>query len=217
MINNYIFTITTGRSGQSSLHSILKLYSKNCYSAFEAPDIKLFFPRALGDIEKIIRRKFFETNELLGRGKVLKAYENKDYQYIEKIASMRLKNIRKKARKFKANTYFDVSKFYVRGLYLGFNKLLENITLVFLVRDPLLNMKSFFNRNKNFYLDNNKPEKYINLLRMNSNNMNIQELYFWAWAETYLRYKKIAKFKKVKNFIRIKNDLAKLTYRSKVR
>ena len=51
-----------------------------------------------------------------------------------------------------SNVYFDVSKFYARGLYLGFNSLLENYSVVFLVRDPLMNMKSFLNRKKIFYL-----------------------------------------------------------------
>ena len=47
-----------------------------------------------------------------------------------------------------SNVYFDVSKFYARGLYLGFNSLLKNYSVVFLVRDPLMNMKSFLNRKK---------------------------------------------------------------------
>ena len=42
-----------------------------------------------------------------------------------------------------AESYFDVSKYYVRGLNKGFNNLLETVSRVFLVRDPLVNMKSF--------------------------------------------------------------------------
>ena len=66
MINNYIFTVTAGRSGQATLYDILQRYSQGCISDFEAPRINTIFPSFLGDIEKIIRRNFIETNELLG-------------------------------------------------------------------------------------------------------------------------------------------------------
>ena len=42
-----------------------------------------------------------------------------DIEYIKKIAKKRLKIIRKKMLTENSNIYFDVSKFYARGLYLG--------------------------------------------------------------------------------------------------
>ena len=71
----------------------------------------LFF----GNIERKIRRQFFETDELLGRGKVLIAYNKGDYEYIEKVAKKRLKLILYKMEKEKIVNYFDISKFYIRG------------------------------------------------------------------------------------------------------
>ena len=149
-------------------------------------------------ISKKIRRKYFETNELLGRGKILKAYQEKNFEYIKKVAALRLNKINKDANRFKAKTYFDISKFYVRGLYIGFNSLLENFNLVFLVRDPLLNMKSYINRQKNFFLDNSHPNSKNNKLKIKENLIK-EELYLWSWCETLLRYYEISKSKKVKN------------------
>ena len=197
MVKNFIFTVTTGRAGQETLHHILQECSLNCLSAFEHPNFKQIFPSLLGDIERKIRRKFFETDELLGRGKVLIAYANKDYKYIEKIAKKRLKIIDSKMEQEKATIYFDISKFYIRGLYKGFNQIINSFSLVFLVRDPILNMRSFHNRNKNFFLDNISPSAECNLLRMHLKDLSKEELYFWAWSEIFLRYKKLSLSKKV--------------------
>lgn len=201
MNKNYIFTITTGRSGQATLHKVLQENAINCISAFEEPSIKPIFPFFIGDLEKKIRRRFFETNELLGRGNIIKAYENKNYEYIKKISSKRLKLINKQLFEKNANCYFDVSKFYIRGLYKGFNFFLENLSIVFLVRDPLENMKSFLNRNKDFFLDNSSPTAKANILNLDSKHVSKGELYLWSWAETFLRYQKLSKTKKIKKSI----------------
>ena len=209
MIDNYIFTVTAGRSGQATLHNLLTKYSKGCLSAFEEPNIdKTSFNGFLGRVERNFRRKFFETNELLGRGKILIAYKQSNYNYIESIAKKRISLIEKKAKEQKLNTYFDISKFYARGLHIGFNKMLESFSVVLLVRDPLLNMRSFLNRNKNFFLDNNSPSSENNLLKLNSSDLSKGELYLWAWSEMLLRYKNIITSKKVKKYIVINtNDL----------
>lgn len=78
--------------------------------------------------------------------------------------------------------------------------------MVFLVRDPLLNMRSYLNRNKNFLLDNSLPEAKNNILRMNSDSFSKGEFYLWSWAEILLRYKKMSNCKKVKKSLLIKND-----------
>jgi len=206
LINNYIFTVTAGRSGQATLYDILQRYSRGCLSAFEAPNIDTKLPGFLGDIEKKIRRNFTETNELLGRGKILTAYHESKNDYIENIARKRLIKIEKQSSQTQANTYFDISKFYARGLHVGFNEILDEFSLVFLVRDPLLNMRSYLNRNKNFLLDNSMPEAKRNILKMNSNNFSNGEFYLWSWTEILLRYKRMSNYKKVKKSIVIKND-----------
>ena len=122
MINNYIFTITTGRSGQMTLYDILLKYSCNCHTEFESPTLyKNIFSGKMGFIEKKFRRKFIDTNELLGRGKTLRAYENNDIQFINKIVTKKLRSINRKLKKTDSNIYFDVSKHFVRSLYLGFD------------------------------------------------------------------------------------------------
>ena len=206
MINNYIFTVTAGRSGQATLYDILQRYSQGCLSDFEAPRINTILPSFLGDIEKIIRRKFIETNELLGRGQIITAYDESKNSYIENIAKIRLSKIERQAIKTNAHTYFDISKFYARGLHIGFNKILDEFSLVLLVRDPLLNMKSFLNRNKDFFLDNSSPEGINNILKMNSKNFSKGEFYLWSWSEIFLRYIRMCHSKKVKKSVIIKND-----------
>ena len=206
MKENYIFTITTGRSGQETLHKIIETYSTNCISEFEAPNIKPYLPLFLGDLEKKFRRKFFETNELLGRGKVLNCYESEQYEYIDLIAKKKIKKIKKKMVFNNANYYFDISKFYARGLYKGINNILDSFSIVFLVRDPLFNMKSFMNRDKDFLKDNSLPSANSNLLKMDCSNFLKEEYYLWAWAEIYLRYKSISKLKKINKCIVIKTE-----------
>ena len=58
-------------------------------------------------------------------------------------------------------------------------------------------MKSFLNRHKNFFLDNNTPSSNRNLLKMNPERFQKGEYYLWSWAEIYLRYKKMKASKKV--------------------
>ncbi len=201
MIKHYIFTVTNGRSGQATLDQYLKLYATQCLSAFEEPQIITYFPSFLNNFEKKIRRKYFETHELLGRGNVLLAYQEKKLEYLKKIARARLNSIKKKALNTDTTVYFDISKFYIRGLHLGFNALLDNIKLVFLVRDPLLNMKSYINRKKNFFLDNSAPWEKNNMLKLEGNLIK-EELYLWSWCETFLRFKSISESKKInKTFI----------------
>jgi len=207
MINNYIFTITTGRSGQMTLYDILLKYSRNCLTEFESPTLyKNIFSGKLGVLEKKFRRKFIDTNELLGRGKTLSAYENNNIQFINKIVTKKLRSINRKLKKTDSNIYFDVSKHFVRSLYLGFDSLLENYSVVLLVRDPMLNMRSFLNRKKNFFLDNSSPHLKSNILAMDTSGWSDGEYYLWSWVETILRFKKISNFEKVKKSLIIKTE-----------
>jgi len=207
MINNYIFTITTGRSGQMTLYDILLNYSYNCLTEFESPTLyKNIFSGKMGFLEKKFRRKFIDTDELLGRGKTLRAYEKNDIQFINNIVVKKLISINKKLKKTDSNIYFDVSKHFVRSLYIGFDNLLENYSVVLLVRDPILNMRSFLNRKKNFFLDNSSPELNSNLLVMNTSGWSYGEYYLWSWVETILRFKKISSFRKIRNSLIIKTE-----------
>lgn len=196
MDTRYVFTVTAGRSGQASLCEIFRRHVPGCYAAFEEPNARPSLPGALGDIEKRFRRRFVETHELLGRGKVLGAFERGDDAYLDRIAARRLAMIERTLARADCSINVDVSKYFARGLHRGFLRALDTaepgVALIRLVRDPLLNMRSFLNRNKDFRLDNSLPEAASNLLRLDSAVMEKGELYLWAWCEMYLRFDRMA-------------------------
>ncbi len=202
----FIFTVATGRCGQASLTDLVRNHVPHCYAAFEEPDIRPILPGPLDVLERRFRRRFVETHELLGRGKVLSAFENGDAAYIETIAAKRLLQIRKTMKQANTNIYFDISKFYARGLHVGFTKAIERYALVNLVRDPLLNMRSFLNREKNFTLDNNLPDARSNILQMSSVGFSAGELYLWCWCELYLRYEELQQSTKVTRAVVIRTE-----------
>lgn len=202
-MSRYIFTVTAGRSGQNTLSNILDNHLRNSYVAFEEPQINYIFRGRLADFERAFRRKFIETHEMLGRGKILTAFVGDDVDYIYRISRKRMNLINNKMEKNGDQLYVDVSKYFARGLHLGFQAILPKFSLIHLVRDPILNMRSFLNRNKNFYLDNNSPDADNNLLKLNSQNMKLSDLYLWAWCEMALRYEKMKKMSCVENYVEI--------------
>ena len=67
-------------------------------------------------------------------------------------------------------------------------------------------MKSFINRKKSFYLDNDLPSSKSNILIMNENFLSKEELYLWSWCECYLRYLKLINEQKIKRHSIIKTE-----------
>lgn len=188
MAERFIFTVATGRCGQATLTELVRRHVPSAHAAFEEPHARAWLPGALGDLERHFRRRFVETDELLGRGRVLTAYVAGDDAYIETVAARRIAMARRHLARAGKQVYFDVSKFFARGLHLGFQRLVPRFGLVLLVRDPLANMRSFLNRDKNFFKDNPPIEAQRNLLRLDSAKLEKGELYLWAWCEMYLRY-----------------------------
>lgn len=184
----YIFTVTAGRSGQAALCALLRRHATGCYAAFEEPHAAPVLSGRLGMVEKRFRRRFIKTHELLGRGKVLAAYASRDEDFLDKIVARRLRLIEHQLSRTGCIIHFDVSKFFARGLHLAFMRAVPDAALVRLVRDPILNMRSYLNRNKNFWLDNGRPEASVNCLCLDSADLAKGELYLWAWCEMYLRY-----------------------------
>ena len=206
MNRRYIFTVVAGRSGQAYLTDVFRRHAPNCYPAFEEPQVNSALKGFLGNCERRFRRKFIETHELLGRGKVLTAYENGDTAYIEKIALKRIKSINSIMDQTRSSIYIDLSKYFARGLHEGFLGILPEVSLIRLLRDPITNMRSFLNRNKNFFLDNNPPESKSNLLRLHSTDMEKGELYLWIWCELYLRFNQMAASDKVVKHVEIRTE-----------
>lgn len=203
MKNRFIFTVTAGRSGQNTLSNLIESHVLNSFVSFEYPQINYILGDKLSIFERKFRRSFLETHELLGRGKVLTSFVNNDYKYIEKIAKKRSDIINKKMKERHAYIHIDISKYFARGLHIGFKSVIPSFSLIHLVRDPILNMRSFLNRNKNFYLDNNSPSAQSNLLRLDSKNMEKSDLYLWAWCEMALRYENMKNMKCVDRYVEI--------------
>ena len=176
VLPRFIFTVCAGRSGQFSLASIVNKSCPGTLALVESPSAETVFDGRVGKIELKLRRQFFATHELLGRGKILKAFEERDDEYISSIAIRRIEMATKCCADQGRTIYFDVSKFFARGLHVGFCKLVPRFSLVLLVRDPVLNMRSFMNRNKNFFLDNNQPDAERNILKMSPSDLLKEEL-----------------------------------------
>jgi len=206
MVNRYIFTITAGRSGQNTLAHLIENHVENAYVAFEEPQINYIFKGKFSNIERRFRRKFIETHELLGRGKILTSFAEGDVKYIESIAQERIDIIHKRLKKNGDQIYIDVSKYFARGLHMGFQKILPTFSLIHLIRDPILNMRSFLNRKKLFYLDNNLPSAKSNLLRLDPNQMEVSDLYLWSWCEMALRYEHMKDRECVDKYVEIHTD-----------
>lgn len=180
----FIFTVTPGRSGQASLTELANRCGVGVKAAFEEPQIRPRLPGALGDLERHFRRRFIETHEILGRGDVLRAFASRDMQRLERFAMARLEWIKRFAAG--SDIFFDISKYFIRGLHRPLVRLTARPAIVFLVRDPIQNARSFVNRGKDFRLDNNAPSDKVNELPM-PDDQSPMGLYFWAWTEGYLR------------------------------
>ena len=143
---------------------------------------------------------------MLGRGKVLRAFAHGDDTFLEKIARKRLRRIDQQVRRQRASIYVDVSKYFARGIHRGYLRALPQISVIHLVRDPLKNMRSFLNRDKNFHLDNTLPSAPNNALQMDSSNFDKGELYLWAWCEMNLRFYALSQNAKVDKFVEIRTE-----------
>jgi hypothetical protein len=202
----FVFTVSTGRCGQASLTQLVRAHVHDCYAAFEEPSIKPVLPGRLEPLERRFRRKFFESDEMLGRGRTLNAYDAGDMDFIEKITIRRLADIRRKLADAGSHNYFDISKFFGRSLHAGFTETQDQYALVNLVRDPVANMRSYLNRNKTFALDNSLPDSDGNILQMESASMNKGELYLWSWFEMNLRFDALRQSKKVTHCVEIRTE-----------
>ncbi len=185
------FTVTAGRSGQASLTEMLQKSVPRVLALFEEPQIHPLLPRILGDIERRLRRRYVETHELLGRGEVLRAFERGDDTALDRFASRRLAWIDNQVKRHDAEICVDVSKYFARGMHRAIARARPDIGLIRLVRDPILNMRSFLTRSKNFNLDNVLPDCGFNELCMDADSLSSGEMYLWAWCEMYLRYDRL--------------------------
>ena len=205
-MTRHIFTATAGRSGQNYLSALLRRHVPGALVLFEEPQVRPILPRPLVSFERRFRRRFVETHELLGRGKVLDAFVHGDEDALRKMAKRRLDWIEGQISRAKADVYIDVSKYFVRGLHLPITRAIPEISVIRLVRDPICNMRSFLNRGKNIYLDNNRPDVSANQLRLDPSDLSRGELYLWAWCEVYLRAQALADEGRIARLVEIRTE-----------
>lgn len=206
MIERYIFTVATGRCGQASFTEWIERHVPDAHAAFEEPHARTRLPGALGDLERHFRRRFVETDELLGRGRVIEAFVSGNDTYIEHVAAKRMAMAERWCARGGKKIYVDVSKFFARGLHIGFQQRIPRFGLAILLRDPLLNMRSFLNRDKDFRKDNPPTDAARNELRLDPKMLAKGELYLWAWCEMYLRYLRLRDSGQVTHAVEIRTQ-----------
>jgi hypothetical protein len=206
-VERWIFTVSPGRSGQGSLAAFLSAHVESAYVAFEEPQVRPHLPGTLGDLERHFRRRFVETDEMLGRGRVLAADASNDQAYIDRVVAQRLRIIARQAERAGTRVYIDVNSHFVRGLCWGFARALPRFSLIRLLRDPLLVMRSYLNRGKSFAKEHVSPNAPHNLLRLDPDGMVPGELYLWAWCESYLRFERLAELAGVEAAVELRTEM----------
>jgi hypothetical protein len=206
MTNRYVFAVYAGRSGGMQTTHFFNRNVDGCLAINEFPFFQASLPGRLGSWQRHFHRKFIESHELLGRGKFLEAFVSGDDRYLEKITRRRIRMIDKELRKNNRTIYFDMNKLFARSIFRGVDLVLPKYSLVYMPRDPLKNMRSYLNRDKDFYLDNNRPEDACNELRLDSSDMVKGELYLWMWTELHLRFQTMCKLPKVEAYSTIRTE-----------
>ena len=186
MKKQLIFTVCAGRCGQVTLTKYFNKYIKNCIAECEPPELWYQTKWPLGSRLRNFQRKHMNSysDEMLGRGKAIKWYEEDDDTNLDHLVGKRLKRI----EKFKCLTYVEISKFFIRSYGEATIKKVPNLKLIKLSRNPITNARSFTNRNKNYALDGIFPHFHKSLLKMDVSKMSLFQLYLWQWAEIELRY-----------------------------
>ncbi|MDF1749146.1 MAG: hypothetical protein P1V34_09775 [Alphaproteobacteria bacterium] len=174
------------------MSELMKAAIPEAFVAFEEPSVKPMFPGRLANWERLFRRRYIETNELLGRGDVLRAFDAGDTASLSRYAELRLAWIDRQMTRRGVDTYIDISKHFLHGLHrptLGFLRARGDwpVRVIRLVRDPIENMRSYLNRNKKISLDYGATNSSFNELQLDPNGLSKGELYLHAWCETYLR------------------------------
>ena len=184
---NYIYTACTGRCGQHSLGDFINRFALNTLVEVEPP--QLLYPNnaPFGNYLRNLQRKWVFTDEMLGRGKALQWYRDGDSDSLTRLSRARLNRVGRLCRRQKSQTYFEISKFFIRTYFKATHEIKPDIGILILKRDPMNNAKSFVNRHKDFRLDNLLPHEKNVILQMDGKYFSPFQLYLWQWCELELR------------------------------
>ncbi len=188
MTPRFIFTISPGRSGQASLAAYLTDALQDTFVAFEEPQVAPMLAGPFGHLERRFRRRFVETHELLGRGRVLNAFDTGDREALLRFSRSRHDWLDRQMRRRGAIHYVDISKHFLHGLHVYALDFIDaEVSMIRLIRDPVANMRSYLNRRKRLALDYGPPNSPANELQLDPGGLSEGEMYLHAWSETYLR------------------------------
>jgi len=198
-----IFTATVGRSGSHNLAVLFNRFGTHCIAEHEPPDLLLrqlgqqaFFRRRgwLGAGSKIAhfgrnsQRKFLVTDEMLGRGSALEWYDQGKTDKLAKLAARKLRRIQRFERRGYQH-YVESGQFFLRTHCRALARLIPDLAVIKLTRDPLQAARSLANRNKKPFANSNPPDRPSNLFRLDDwRHLSPFQLYLHLWIETELRY-----------------------------
>jgi hypothetical protein len=206
MERNIIFTVCNGRCGQYTLSNYINKYSTNTISEIEPPETFFQGSNVFSRILQSLERKYIHTDEDLGRGKFIEYYDKDLINPIKESVIKKIRRIEKILKLKNKKNYFEISKFFIRSYCEEVIKIIPNLNILYLFRNPIVNARSFVNRNKNFNKDNFLPNFKKTIFKTDLESLSDFEKYLWVWIEIELRYKKILDKYNIKKFYALATD-----------
>jgi len=200
---NIIFTVCNGRCGSATLARLINSNSVDTLAEVEPPG--LIYPNnwALGNWLRNAQRRWIVTDEMMGRGRALDWYAGNRHFELRNLSASRLQRVDRLCGRLNKKHYFELSKFFIRTYFEATYSLRSDIGLLFLHRDPLYNAKSYVNRRKNFFLDNQSPVGENVLISMKPDLLSKFQLYLWSWCEVEMRFRRFVRQNKIKRYFEL--------------
>ena len=160
----------------------------------------LIYPNhwALGNWLRNAQRRWIVTDEMMGRGSALDWYAGNKHIELRNLSASRLQRVARLCDRLNKKHYFELSKFFIRTYFEATYSLRSDIGILFLHRDPLYNAKSYVNRRKNFFLDNQSPITQNVLISINPDLLSKFQIYLWSWCEVEIRFRRFVRQNKIK-------------------
>jgi len=198
-----IFTAAIARSGTVSLAVLFRQFGHGCVVEHEPPRLLLhqlgenpFFlrhpglrPRGrLAELGRGLQRRYIATDEMLGRGRALEWYDTGAHEELERLAHWRLRRIERFAQRGHLH-YIESSQFFLRTYCYEVHRLIPDLGVIKLLRDPLETARSSANRKKRVFHSSLPPDRPSNVFRLTDwRDLTDFQLYAHLWIETELRW-----------------------------
>ena len=193
-----IFTVCNGRCGSATLARLINLNSVDALAEVEPPGLIYQNHWVLGNWLRNVQRRWIATDEMMGRGSALDWYARNKHVELSNLSANRLKRIIRLCERSNKKTYIELSKFFIRSYFEATFSLRSDIGILFLHRDPLYNAKSYVNRHKNFFLDNQSPIGENVIISINPDRLSKFQLYLWSWCEVEIRFRRFVRKNNIK-------------------